>query len=147
MTEIADINPELENRIISIIEEGNRHEENKDYDKAILAYETAWDLIPEPKLNWTMISPWICACFLGAHMEKHSLLTAKKWAEMQLETPFSDIDVAPYFDIGMVCYELKQYSESFYYFDKVFSMGKERPFKERPKKYFDFYLSYKQNNS
>ena len=43
----------------------------------------------------------------------------------------------------MVCYELEQYDESYKYFDDAYIYGKARAFKERPKKYLEFYLAKK----
>ncbi|OZI49007.1 hypothetical protein [Bordetella genomosp. 5] len=38
--------------------QGDEHFEREEYEPALEAYETAWDLLPEPKVRWD-IATWI----------------------------------------------------------------------------------------
>ncbi|MBQ0215619.1 hypothetical protein OSB94_20370 [Proteus vulgaris] len=140
MNELSDKN--LEIKIIEIVENGNEFHVQKDYDRALKAYLNAWELIPEPKLEWE-VSNWISSCIYSAYFDIGNYITAKEWGEIELITKPSDIDTAPYINLGMVNYELEQYDISYNYFEHAYNIGKKRAFNERPKKYLDFYLSYK----
>lgn len=143
MKELTEYNLELEEEIVSIIEAGNVYSTNGDFDAALKNYQEAWELLPEPKLEWEMLSSWLSGSFYTAYFNQADFESAKSWGEAQLKATSSDIDTAPSIDLGMVCYELEQYDESYKYFDEAYSYGKARAFKERPKKYLDFYLAKK----
>lgn len=139
MKVLSDINQPLEQRIVTIVEEGNHFHDTKAYEKALAEYANAWRLLPEPKLDWE-ISGWIAACLYSANFDMAYFTEAKKWAEVALHVRASDIDTAPLIDLGMVCYELEQYDAAYQYFHDAYCYGKKRAFQERPKKYLDFYL-------
>lgn len=142
MKVLSEVNQELEGLIVSVMEKGNELHDDKFYEGALEEYYKAWGLLPESKLDWEIAS-WIAACMCSAYFDVADFIKAKEWAEVALKTRGSDIDTAPLIDLGMVCYELGQYDESYDYFDAAYSYGKARSFKERPKKYLDFYLSKK----
>ncbi|MGG7670810.1 hypothetical protein ACQ4OC_19575 [Yersinia sp. J1] len=142
MKELAEENQKLEETIVSTVEKGNELHDGKSYEGALDEYNKAWGLLPEPKLEWE-IAGWIAACIYSAYFDMAAFPKAKEWAEVALQTRGSDIDTAPLIDLGMVCYELEQYDESYKYFDDAYNYGKARAFKERPKKYLDFYLAKK----
>lgn len=142
MKELAEENQKLEEAIVSIVEKGNELHDGKSYEEALDEYNKAWELLPEPKLEWE-IACWIASCIYSVYFDMAAFPKSKEWAEVALQTRGSDIDTAPLINLGMVCYELAQYDESYKYFDDAYSYGKAHAFKERPKKYLDFYLSKK----
>lgn len=142
MKELTEEYKELEEIIISTVEKGNNFHHNKFYEEALDEYNKAWELLPEPKLEWEIAS-WIAACIYKVYFDMAAFSKAKVWAEIALRTRASDINTAPLINLGIVCYELGQFDESYKYFDAAFSYGKARAFKERPKKYLDFYLAKK----
>ncbi len=144
MKELAVENEKLEEEIVATVEKGNEFHDVKSYECALGEYKKAWELLPDPKLDWE-VAGWISACIYSAYFDMAAFTNAKKWAEIALQTRGSEIDTAPIMDLGMVCFELEEYDESFKYFEDAYSYGKARAFKERPKKYLDFYLSKKNN--
>ena len=46
-------------------------------------------------------------------------------------------------DNGILLFEQEQYDEAYKYFDMAYKDSKKRIFKERDKKYFEFYENYK----
>lgn len=143
---LSDENPALEEKIVSLIELGNSLNTDKDHASALCEYEKAWALLPEPKLEWEMIGSWLVGSFYTAYFGLSDFESAKYWAELQLKAENSDIDTAPLIDLGMVCFELGDNDASYRYLNKAYQYGKERAFKERPKKYLDFYLAEKKNH-
>ncbi|ROL67785.1 hypothetical protein BLX41_21025 [Pseudomonas protegens] len=142
MKVLSVMNKKLEELIVSTVEKGNELHDNKSYEDALKEYCKAWALLPEPKLEWEIAS-WIAACMYSAYFDMATFAKAKEWAEIALKTRGSDIDTAPLIDLGMVCFELKSLDESYNYFDSAYNYGKARSFKDRPKKYLDFYLAEK----
>ncbi|WP_240531600.1 hypothetical protein [Proteus alimentorum] len=76
MSELLDKN--LEIKIIEIVENSNEFHNNKNYDSALTAYLNAWELIPEPKLEWE-ISNWISSCIYSAYFDIGNYIIAKEW--------------------------------------------------------------------
>lgn len=142
MKVLSDSNQNLEALIVSTVEKGNELHSRKSYDGALKEYFIAWELLPEPKLDWEIAS-WIAACIYSAYFDIAAFTKAKEWAEVALRTRGSDIDTAPLIDLGMVCFELESFDESYNYFDAAYNYGKARPFKGKPKKYLEFYLAEK----
>ncbi|ECQ6562486.1 hypothetical protein FZU01_01265 [Salmonella enterica subsp. enterica] len=139
MTDLYDKNPELGEKIDHIVEDGDKHRHKGDFDTALLHYEEAWLLVPEPKTDWMMPSLWIASSFYAAYFSKHDYEKAKNWAYIALKVK-SPIDTGPVVDMGMVCFELEQYDEAYKYFHDAYTYGKKRAFRERPPKYLEFYL-------
>ncbi|MGC5700721.1 hypothetical protein J4P02_11045 [Pseudomonas sp. NFXW11] len=146
MRVLSDENPELEEKIVSIIELGNSLNTDRDHASALREYEKAWALMPEPKLQWEMIGSWLAGSFYTAYFGLSDFENAKYWAELQLEAEGSDVDTAPLIDLGMVYFELGDNEASYRCLDKAYQYGKERAFKQRPKKYLDFYLAEKKKH-
>lgn len=143
MKELAKENPSLEEKIVSTTERGNEAHDKKQYDKALTIYQEAWDLLPESKTEWKMLSQWISSSFYNTFFDTKDYSKAKDWAETALKSIDSKIDTSPLINLGMVCKELGRDDEAYSYFDQAYQYGKERAFKERPKKYLDFYLKRK----
>ncbi|WP_081687017.1 hypothetical protein [Chitinilyticum litopenaei] len=140
MKELSEKDAPLEAIIISLTEEGNSIEIAGNFLSAIEKYQEAWDLLPEPKHEWEMLSGWLSSCFFSSHLSLGNFELAKQWAENAVKSASSSIDTAPFIDLGIACYELGQLDEAFTSFDRAYGYGKARAFKERPKKYLDFYL-------
>lgn len=142
MRELRSVNPTLENEIIEIAEEGNVFHESNLYTVALDHYQEAWDKLPDEK-QWSFLTYWIAGCLYQAHFDMKEYKTAKEWIKISMAGQTSKIDTGGFMDLGMVCYELEEYDEAFTAFDSSFKIGNRRAFKERPKKYLDFYLERK----
>lgn len=90
-----------------------------------------------------MLSAWLAGSYFNAYFSLGNFAEAKHWAVNELKYKGSDIDVGPLMDIGMASYELGQFDEAYENFNAAYMYGKERPFKEYPKKYLNFYLERK----
>jgi len=140
MEDLANANPELAKDIMGIMESGNALDERGDKDAARSAYQRAWDLLPEPKLEWPPLSAWITGSFYNLHFDSADFAAAKQWAQKSLQARESDIDTGPLIDLGMAHFELEEYAEAYRYFEQAHRLGKARAFQERPRKYLKFYL-------
>lgn len=140
MKDLADGNPELAKDMMDIMESGNALDERGDKDAARSAYQKAWDLLPEPKLEWPPLSAWITGSFYNLHFDNADFAAAKQWAQKSLHARESEIDTGPLIAMGMAHFELEEYAQARAYFDEAYRYGKARAFQERPRKYLAFYL-------
>ncbi len=146
MKVLSEVNQKLEDAIITVVENGNSFHNNGFFEQALNEYFKAWELLPEVKQDWEIAS-WISACIFSAYFDMSDFSQAKGWAEIAFKTRGSDIDTGPIIDLGIVNYELNQFDDAYKYFSDAYDFGKARAFKERPKKYLDFYLKNKKSLS
>ncbi|WP_424407790.1 hypothetical protein [Pasteurella sp. PK-2025] len=106
----------------------------------------SWEKLPEPKFNQPeQIAELIIYCIFEELMDFAAYRKAKLWAEKGMLTgraksPYSSYE---YFQLGRVCYELKEYDEAMKYFDIAYQRGKKRAFQGFDKKYWEFYSKNK----
>lgn len=146
MKELKTINAMLENEIIEITEEGNIFHESNLYTVALSNYEEAWEKLPDDK-QWSFLTYWIAGCLYQAHFDMKEYQRAKEWIKISMAAQTSKIDTGGFMDLGMVCYELEQYDEAYLAFDSSFKIGNKRAFQDRPKKYLNFYMERRNQNS
>lgn len=146
MKDLELINHPLSKEIVEIIENGNELQENSNFNEALSFYQSAWNLLPESKLEWNMLTSWISGCIASVYMDTNQYDLAKKWTIIELNTKSSDIDTGPVINMGIVCFELGEFEKSYQYFNTAYEFGKRRSFQERPKKYLEFYLNKKNGN-
>lgn len=142
MKELSELNPELEVDIIKMVEEGNVVHESNLYMNALGIYQDAWEMLPDDK-EWSFLTYWIAGCLYQVYFDMKEYTISKDWIKISMAGQTSKIDTGGFMDLGMVCYELEQYDEAYTAFDSCFKLGNRRAFKERPKKYLDFYLEQK----
>lgn len=142
MRELKELNAILEQEIIEMVEEGNIFHESNLYTVALNHYQEAWQKLPEDK-QWSFLTYWIAGCLYQAYFDMKDYQKAKEWIYISMSGQTSKIDTGGFMDLGMVCFELEQFDEAYNAFDSSFKIGNKRAFKERPKKYLDFYLTRK----
>ena len=146
MKDLADENPTLADKIMAIMASGNDLDEQNKKLEAQALYQQAWDLLPEPKLEWSPLSSWVTGSFFNLHFDNGDFKAAKPWAQKTLDGRESDIDTGPLINLGMVFFELGKPTEAYKYFDEAYGFGKARAFQERPKKYLNFYMDEKKKS-
>ena len=145
MKELSSTNEKLETEIVSKTEHGNALADIGKHAEALKFYAEAWSMLPPPKEQWEMLPSWIAGSCFNSYFEIGEFDMAKEWAKIALETRSSQIDTGPIVNLGMAYHELGNEAEAFHHFEEAYSYGRERAFKERPKKYLDFYLSKKKD--
>ena len=143
MKDLADVNSTLADEIMRVMASGNDLDEQNKKEQAQAHYQKAWDLLPEPKLEWTPLSSWVTGSFFNLHFDNGDFGAAKDWAQKTLDGRESDIDTGPLINLGMVYFELGDQALAYKYFNDAYNVGKARAFQERPKKYLKFYLEKK----
>jgi tetratricopeptide (TPR) repeat protein len=139
MKDLADESPTLADEVMRIMGSGNELDEQNKKNEAQALYQKAWELLPEPKLEWTPLSAWVTGSFFNLHFDNGDFEAAKDWAQKTLDGRESDIDTGPLINLGMVYFALGDHAQAYRYFDDAYSFA----FQERPKKYLKFYLEKK----
>ncbi|WP_339540212.1 hypothetical protein [Pseudomonas sp. RA_5y_Pfl1_P24] len=146
MKDLADENPTLADKIMAVMAMGNDLDEQNKKTEAQVLYQQAWDLLPEPKLEWAPLSSWVTGSFFNLHFDSGDFQAAESWAQKTLDGRESDIDTGPLINVGMVFLELGKNAEAYKAFDEAYGFGQARAFQERPKKYLNFYLDEKKKS-
>ena len=143
MKNLADEDPSLADEIMAVMTSGNDLDDKNKKTAAQALYQKAWDLLPEPKLEWTPLSSWVTGSFFNLYFDSGDFTAAEQWAQKTLDGRESDIDTGPLINLGMAFLELERKADAFKCFDEAYSFGKARAFQDRPKKYLNFYLDEK----
>lgn len=131
------------NEYIKKIENANLLE-NTDIDKSLSIYLDLWNTLSTPKNKQPrQLSNWLIDCIFGVYFDKKDYVKAKEWAIVALNNDTAETGAYEYFQMGRVCYELKEYDEAIKYFSIAYERGKKRAFQEFDKKYWEFYSKNK----
>lgn len=146
MKDLFDTQPKLAEKIMSLMTEGNEFDESGQKNEALAAYQKAWELLPDFKLDWDLLTGWISGSLYNYYLDSSDFKLAKHWAEIALKGRSSEIDTGPIVSLGIACFELDEHEEAYRLFDEAYRYGKSRAFQERPKKYLTFYLDKKKSS-
>ncbi|MFX3650674.1 MAG: hypothetical protein ACE3K2_14200 [Paenibacillus sp.] len=138
MKELTPEHAELERHIIETVEAGNVLDETQQHEQALIYYDQAWGMLPEPKMEWEIAS-WIASCHGNAHMDLKQYELAKPWAEISLQTRGTDSNTSPLIDLGMICMRLGQHDEAYSYLHQAYEFGRERAFLGSPGDVLNYY--------
>lgn len=138
MKDLTPEYPELEQKIVETVEVGNVLDETQQHEQALIYYDQAWGMLPEPKMEWEMAS-WIASCQASSYMDLGQYELAKPWAEISLQTRSTDRNTSPLIDLGMVCMRLEQHDEAYSYLHQAYEYGKERAFQGNPREVLKYY--------
>ncbi|MGN2434019.1 hypothetical protein [Pseudomonas syringae] len=138
MEDLSDSNSELSQKIVDLVESGNRlgiQDKNTD---AMEKYNKAWELLPAPSQKWDL-AHWIASCNTNLFFKIKNYPEAKKWAIIAIETKPTRA-TSSFIIFASICYELGEKELAVEYFDKAFQLGKKRAFEGFDNKYLSFYL-------
>ncbi|MDU8432517.1 hypothetical protein RYA99_25065 [Pseudomonas syringae pv. actinidifoliorum] len=138
MEDLSDSDNELSEKIVDLVESGNKFEIEKDSDKALSHYNEAWHLLPEPPEKWDL-SNWISSCISNLLFDSGNYTEAKKWAIIAIKTKPQQ-ETSSFIDYAKICYAFDEKQLAVEYFDKAFQLGKKRAFEGFDNKYLSFYL-------
>ncbi|UXZ94580.1 hypothetical protein K3169_19705 [Pseudomonas phytophila] len=138
MEDLEISNSELSQKIVDLVESGNRLEIQNNLAKALEKYNEAWGLLPAPATKWDLAN-WISACISGLFFDVGNYTEAKPWAAIAMETK-PPRETSSFINFAKICYELGEKELAIEYFDKAFKLGKKRAFQGFDKKYLNYYL-------
>ncbi|MCU1784082.1 hypothetical protein NTD80_15095 [Pseudomonas sp. 13B_2.1_Bac1] len=69
MEDLSEESPDLDAKICSIVEGGNELDDEGKKTQALAAYIQAWELLPEPKLGWKLLTGWIAGSLYNFYFD------------------------------------------------------------------------------
>ena len=104
-------------------------------------FEKAWELVPEPKLNWN-VGVDIATASCSAALKKGKLSEAKELLENLLKSAYGDLDASPFELGGQIFFELGDFDTAFLFFEHLDKEWGKRGFPS-DKKYLKFFQEQK----
>jgi tetratricopeptide (TPR) repeat protein len=103
----------------------------------------AWDMLPEPKLDWEFYSNIIPRDNLIFYRDRHQFDKALQWLAITRDSYGPGRNDSVEFLAATLWYEMGNLDEAFDEFDRLYKAFKARPFQGKDRKYLDFYMSRK----
>lgn len=103
----------------------------------------AWEVLPEPKLNWDFYSNIMPRDNLIFYRDSKQFEKAMHWLEITRESYGPERDDMVEFLAATLWLEMGEFDKAFEEFDRQYKGSRTRPFQGKDKKYLDFYLSRK----
>ncbi|MFD1991099.1 hypothetical protein ACFSGI_14075 [Paenibacillus nicotianae] len=145
MPNLEDSNRPLSDQIVHMVEQGNRLQENHQFDQALKKYAEAWELLPEPIAYWDL-TEWIASCNTSIYMEQQDYKQALQWALIAVEAVKDNPrHTSAKVTLGIICYETDAKSEAYTWFEQVYDFGGSRAFQGFDHKYLQWYTQIRQN--
>lgn len=147
MPNLEDTNKPLSDQIVTIVEQGNRLEQDDHTDLALAKYAEAWELLPEPIGYWDL-TEWIASCNVHIYLDRQDYALAHKWALIAVEAVKDNPrHTSAKVTLGIICYETDAKSEAYTWFEQVYDFGGSRAFQGFDRKYLQWYTQIRQNDT
>jgi len=133
---MKDLPDEIHIKIEKCSEEGNAYFESKQFNEALKAYETALQLIPDPKTDWEA-STWLYTSIGDVYFSDEDFDKAKISYYNALNCP--DGLQNPYINLslGQTLYELEEFEQSKKFLLMAFMSEGEEIFEDEESKYLE----------
>lgn len=139
------VDPALEKRLDALMEEAFDARDGGDPAAAVMKWEEAWALLPEPKLTWDYYPQGICLDVTRALIELGRLSEAATWVERLDEaySPHSDASrMLVDFEKAKLYFRAGQPDLAHAYFDAIYRVKGQRVFDAVSPDYLEFYRSH-----
>ena len=134
------MNERIKALINSLSEEGNAFIESENYSKAILVFEKALDLIPEP-IEDSSMATWLLVAIGDSYFLQENYLKSLKYMNHAVACRDGLGNPFIHFRLGQLNYELENYERAKDELIRVYMLGEMELFRNADVKYFDFLRS------
>ncbi|WP_232468056.1 tetratricopeptide repeat protein [Bordetella genomosp. 13] len=139
MSDPRPLPPKVEEQYIGLATKGRKAREAGDFDAAERFYLEAWNVIPEPKLEYDYAGS-MTAAMTNFYRENGRIEQAKSWLALAREAYGPDPDPYTEFIAAKVHYAAGEFQAAFELFDQLFQQFRRRPFQGEDPIYLEFYL-------
>jgi tetratricopeptide (TPR) repeat protein len=137
-----ELDEKLNSKVTRLANEGDKKAEKEDWEGQIKSYLKAWELIPEPKVEWDG-GTWILGGIAEAFYQKGDLDEARKYFAEALKCYQGQENCFILFRLGQLSYDEGDLKNAKTYLKKSWDLSEGRQFIGQPKKYRDFLLAKK----
>lgn len=134
------MNPQTQDQIDVFCNKGDDHLNAGDFDDALVAFQNAADLIPNPKENWPQ-STWIFTAIGETYFFKEDYINALENLKIVVTCPDGLGNPLVHFRLGQVYYELYHFDKAADEFTRAYMGAGKDIFQHDNPKYFHFLKS------
>lgn len=139
------VDPALEERLDALIGEGFDARDASDVAGAIAKWTAAWELLPEPKLQWDYYGQALTLDLAKACIEADDLAQAATWVERLDEAyrPHNDnTRMLVDFEKAKLFHKAGQPDLAYAYFDAIYKVKGKKVFDATTPDHYEFYRSH-----
>lgn len=139
------VDPALEERLDVLINEGFDARHAGDVRGAVAKWSEAWDMLPEPKLQWDYYGQALTLDLTKACIECDDLSAAATWVERLDEaySPHNDTSrMLVDFEKAKLFHKAGQHDLAYAYFDAIYKVKGKKVFDDTSPDHYEFYRSY-----
>lgn len=137
---MGELTDDLHEQIQALCAAGDDDAEREEYPAAIARYEAAWDLLPEPKVDWEA-STWILAALGDAHFFSGDYERARGALGMALSDPDSVGNPFLHLRMGQSQFELGEMERAADELTRAYMGDGGSIFADEDPKYYDYIKS------
>jgi tetratricopeptide (TPR) repeat protein len=134
------MNPQTQDKIDELCQQGDGYLNAGAFDDALNAYQSAADLIPDPKINWPQ-STWIFTAIGEAFFFKQEYIRALDYLKAAVGCPDGLGNPLIHLRLGQAYYELYDFDKSADELTRAYMSAGEGIFQEDDPKYLRFLRS------
>jgi len=131
--ELAD---ETYEQICALSQRGNDLADEGSLEEALLCFEDAWDLLPEPKIDWDA-ARWLLAAIGDLQFQLGELHAARENLSLAMLTPKAIENPFLHLRLGQVQFELGQMIEAADELGRAYELDGTRVFNGEDPKYLE----------
>ena len=131
---------DIQDSIDSLCEKGDDLCESGNFISAIKCYWEAWDLLPEPKVEWEA-STWILAALGDAHFQNEDFEAGRNNLSMAMHCPNAIGNPFVHLRLGQCLFELGQQELAANELMRAYMADGPRVFGDEDTKYIEFLKS------
>ncbi|WP_296136395.1 hypothetical protein [uncultured Tessaracoccus sp.] len=139
------VDSELETRLDALINEGHDARDAGDPAAAVARWEQAWELLPDPKLEWDYYGQALTLDLTKACLEAGDVARAATWCE-RLDEAYAPHDETSRmlvdFEKAKLLFRGGQPDLAHAYFDAIYKVKGKRVFDGESPDYYEFYQSW-----
>jgi len=134
---------DIEASMLSLAADGRAAWKRGDVTAAETAYLAAWEMIPEPRLEYDYASS-LSRGLVDFFRDTRQFDKARQWL-VTAKKVYGDQNPEMWWQGGVLAFEAGDLDEAFSFFKKLHDAYGERPFREYDRKYLTFYKQRSRN--
>ncbi len=128
---------ELRQMIDKLCQKGDQFAQIDQLDDALDQYESAWELLPDPKNQWPAAT-WILMAAGDVYFEKRNFAAASETLRDAIDFPDGDSNPFIWLRLGQSLFELAELNGAAESLETAFKIGGEDLFADEDPKYVNF---------
>jgi tetratricopeptide (TPR) repeat protein len=130
-----ELTDDVYNKIVILSEKGDDYAEKEQFTSALVQYNEALSLLPEPKTDWEAAT-WLYTAIGDAYFGKQNFEEALNAFEKALMSPDGTGNPYIWFSIGQVFFEQKNIEKAKTHFLSAYMLDGDAIFKDENPEYF-----------